>query len=47
MKIKRNVKFVAHVFTVPQILRTENLSDGNFNMTSLSEKEGYLRSAHA
>jgi hypothetical protein len=47
MKRKRNVKIVVHVFTVPQILWAEDLSDGNFNITSLSEKEGYLRSAPA
>jgi len=47
MTIKRNVKIAAHVVTVPQILRTENLSDRNFNMKSLSEKEEYLRSGHA
>ena len=47
MEIKQNINIVARIFTVPQILRTESLSDGNFNMTYLSEKEGYLRFPHA
>lgn len=43
MTIKRIVKFLPHIFSVPQSLRAGNHSDGSFKVTSPLEKEKCLK----